>query len=56
MVKTPRRRVGNGRVDDALASDPIRSQRISRPVSVANARRGRSGRVEGRPLGTPVLQ
>ncbi len=56
IVNTPRRLVGNSRADEALVSEPIRSQRIRRPMSVANLTRSRAGAVEGRVRATPELQ
>ena len=55
IVNTPRRLVGNTTVDEALVSEPIRSHRIRRPTSVANATRGRAGLVEGRSVEAPAL-
>ena len=54
IVNTPRRLVGNAMVNEALVSESIRSHRIRRPTSVANAMRGGDGLVGVASLEVPV--
>src|ERR1700678_854209 len=52
IVNTPRRLVGNAKVDDALSSGPSSSQRIRRPISGASVTETQAVPIEG---GTPGM-